>query len=572
MKPTLLSAILLFIILPFQGWSEETPPDLTLTEAGKYDLSLFLEVLEDPSGNLTIDDIRSPGYRDSFVSYEGRHPNLGMRNHPVWVRFSVANPGEDRDLYISYNYSLTDYVDYYEIIPGGRVRRLSGTEGGKSLETSFPYRRIVFDTAIPSGSTREYYLRVLSPRSAITVIMTLWDLKSFMEYERKALPIIGIVFGAALCISFYFFGMSFKLKEPAQFWFAMYLITLGIHVLLRAGVFQNLLPALPIFWYNIIHIFSIGFSFFSSIRFFRLFLELGRHARVLNRYLKVMEWAALAFIPLSFGPLVAAGLIGLLVNGITPIVTTVAAFYFWRKGVADAKYFAIGWLATNAACVIEFIRIIGVLPWYFWMYGALSTAVYWSIIFYTIAISNRIYHYKYFSEQDSLTGLANRHAMQRFLNTEWHRNLRTRRPLSILMIDVDRFKAFNDSQGHQKGDECLKKIVEVLENYATRPGDMAGRYGGEEFIIVLSETDADGAFMVAEKIRSSIEELGIPRKDDYGPGVTVSIGTATIVPSHDKSPSWLIDQADRALYQAKNTGRNKVCRQQLYNSLSSKKL
>jgi diguanylate cyclase (GGDEF)-like protein len=101
---------------------------------------------------------------------------------------------------------------------------------------------------------------------------------------------------------------------------------------------------------------------------------------------------------------------------------------------------------------------------------------------------------------------------------------------------------------------------------------MAGRYGGEEFIIVLSETDTKGAWMVANKIRSGVDELGIPRKDDYGTGVTVSVGTASVVPTPDKTPAWLIEQADRGLYQAKNTGRNKVCGSPSYSSPSSKKL
>ena len=159
---------------------------------------------------------------------------------------------------------------------------------------------------------------------------------------------------------------------------------------------------------------------------------------------------------------------------------------------------------------------------------------------------------------DGLTGIANRRYFDEYLEREWRAGLRYQKPLSLIMADVDFFKSYNDNYGHQCGDDCLKTVAGVLANGIKRATDLAARYGGEEFAVVLPDTDLDGAMVVAETIRRRVEELGIKNRDTQRGVVTVSFGVASQVPSREASQASLIAMADKALYQAKHSGRNQV--------------
>jgi diguanylate cyclase (GGDEF)-like protein len=161
---------------------------------------------------------------------------------------------------------------------------------------------------------------------------------------------------------------------------------------------------------------------------------------------------------------------------------------------------------------------------------------------------------------DGLTGIANHRVFQDRLAHEWARAERDGSPLSLLMIDVDAFKAYNDGLGHQAGDSCLRQVAQVVADHATRPGDLAARYGGEEFAVILAGTDDGGARAVADKLRAAVEALAVPHPGSpVAPAVTVSIGLATARPVLGGAPAMLVAAADGGLYRAKRSGRNRVC-------------
>jgi len=163
------------------------------------------------------------------------------------------------------------------------------------------------------------------------------------------------------------------------------------------------------------------------------------------------------------------------------------------------------------------------------------------------------------SRTDALTGLSNRRAFEETLQREVSRARRTERPLSLLMLDVDHFKRYNDTYGHQAGDRALQRVADVLTTAGRRGGDTAGRYGGEEFTVILAETDEDAAVHVAEAIRQGIEALAVPHESSpTAPHLTVSIGAATMAPGAAVDAEELIRLADTALYNAKAQGRNGV--------------
>jgi two-component system, cell cycle response regulator len=159
---------------------------------------------------------------------------------------------------------------------------------------------------------------------------------------------------------------------------------------------------------------------------------------------------------------------------------------------------------------------------------------------------------------DGLTKVANRRCFDARLNEEWKRLAREEKLLSIILFDLDFFKVYNDFYGHLAGDDCLTQIAQAIHQKVDRAGDLVARYGGEEFVVLLPNTDLDGAISVAERIQQTIKDLAIPhQQSSVKPIVTISIGIASVQPTIEVQPNTLIDQADQALYRAKYQGRDR---------------
>jgi diguanylate cyclase (GGDEF)-like protein/PAS domain S-box-containing protein len=160
---------------------------------------------------------------------------------------------------------------------------------------------------------------------------------------------------------------------------------------------------------------------------------------------------------------------------------------------------------------------------------------------------------------DPLTKIANRRHFDSFLEKEWQRATRTGAPLSLVVLDVDHFKLYNDTLGHAAGDVCLQQVAQAIDEHALRGTDLAARYGGEEFVLLFAETDANAAAALAESLRAHIEALQLPHpRSPTSPWITVSIGVATMTPRQNDRIESLFVAADRAMYAAKEEGRNRV--------------
>lgn len=156
---------------------------------------------------------------------------------------------------------------------------------------------------------------------------------------------------------------------------------------------------------------------------------------------------------------------------------------------------------------------------------------------------------------DGLTGLGNRRYFDEYLSAEWRRCMRTSASMAVLMIDVDHFKRYNDAYGHLAGDEVLKKVATVIQGGSTRSTDLAARFGGEEFVVVLPDVSPEGAQVVAERLVQHVRDLNIAHGDQR---VTISVGVAATMPDGTNSPADLVNAADRALFRAKDSGRDRV--------------
>ncbi len=168
-------------------------------------------------------------------------------------------------------------------------------------------------------------------------------------------------------------------------------------------------------------------------------------------------------------------------------------------------------------------------------------------------------HLRQISMFDGLTGIPNRRRFEEAISVEWKRCARVGSSLAVIMIDIDNFKRYNDTYGHLEGDECLRKVASGICEGLKRPADLAARWGGEEFVCLLPDTDSDAAFIIAEKIRNIIVDLDIPHQASVNSNiVTISLGVTAIIPKDGVNFADLMETADRGLYNSKNSGKNRV--------------
>ncbi len=239
--------------------------------------------------------------------------------------------------------------------------------------------------------------------------------------------------------------------------------------------------------------------------------------------------------------------IGLLINNLSPIIFTITIVLM---GIEVAQRHP--WLAFS--CISTAVALYGLRAAFLQGMYLRTQSELTGSAFSLIEANDRLLS---LSAQDGLTGIHNRRHFDEVIMREWKVAARSKQTLSLLMIDVDCFKALNDRYGHQEGDQCLRSIAAELRANLKRPNDLVARYGGEEFVVVLPGSDIDGAIAMAEVIRESVARLALPNEASVvGNVVTVSVGVSSRNPTEDTQVEDLIKSADRALYWAKGSGRN----------------
>jgi len=163
-----------------------------------------------------------------------------------------------------------------------------------------------------------------------------------------------------------------------------------------------------------------------------------------------------------------------------------------------------------------------------------------------------------YSTKDQLTNIPNRRSFDNRLDMEWKKAIREGKPISILMIDIDKFKVYNDTFGHHQGDVALQSVALTIKNSLNRVFDFAARWGGEEFVVLLPSTELEGTLHIGEKIRAEVENMVIPCENPIGNKVTISVGANIVYPHLHDSKEKFVEVADEALYKAKEAGRNRV--------------
>ncbi len=305
---------------------------------------------------------------------------------------------------------------------------------------------------------------------------------------------------------------------------------------------------------------SLAIYYVALTGFCRSFLGLGRWRRTLDAItlpVLILNVAAIAAerFALWHGPwksveeVAQAALLGLLfVRGIVAK----------RQGFAPARFYLVAFVFVAIGIAVNDLNLHGILLPRLSLTRAFSAGIALESLLFALALADRNRALSALVSLDGLTGIANRRSFDGALGRAWDRARRTNTALGVLMIDVDHFKRFNDSHGHQAGDEILRRIAQAVQGAVLRPDDVAARYGGEEFAIVLPLAEGEAARVVGERVRHNVRALAIPYPEAPNGIVTVSVGVASARPEPGLTEGTILATADQALYQAKHEGRDKV--------------
>ncbi len=587
-------ALLLQVLAPASAGVVELAPD-----TGELALSPHVTFRHDISGAETVDEAWRLLGTDAFAPLPGGNPAFGFQDGAFWVHARVLNRNQEEPRWLMVQtYPLSDRLDVYLRYPDGRVEHQAGGDTLPFGERAIRYRHPNFLLDLPAGQPVDILFRVQS-QSSMQVPLVLYTPAAFTELSRDAQFAIGLYYGILLALFFYNLVLWLVLRDASYFWYLFHISAFGLVLFCLNGLgFEYLWPnntwladkSVPL---------SISLALIGMHQFARVFLGLGERWPLGNRVSIVAIAAFVCFgIAAVFVPyrlITPAVSLAVLVS---IVWITVASIDSVRKGYAPARLFLLSWAMFLAGTAIYTLVAFGVIPKnFFTEYGVqLGSAL--EMLFLSVALSYRYASLRNENERivseanvqlerkvaqrtrelrnildqleeahsrlressrrDGLTGLHNRSHFHDAFERLLVASNQERRPLSLLMVDLDFFKSINDEYGHLVGDDVLRaasqRIGAVLEPHDA----LLARFGGEEFVAVLPGTDLRAAVAVAEDVRRAISST--PCESQHGPAVRVSasVGVHTVVPGTVDDIEDALQVADQALYAAKANGRDCV--------------
>ncbi|MGV7931030.1 MAG: diguanylate cyclase [Spirochaetota bacterium] len=477
-------------------------------------------------------------------------------------------------------FSFSDIDTAYELIIDG-VRLCGAGQYGMTMATSKPewLPKVCGYTA--DGGPIDLRLRISNfhhrrggPANSIVFGRT-EDLRDFRE---KSIAFEMFLFGSILIMSLYHIGLYLlRRKDPSPLYFSFFGLCLGVRGLVTGQFYLvNIWRALP--WEALA---KIAYAcIYVSLPIFMMFLRslfpdefdrrVLRFSQVAGAIMTLLVLATPASI---YSHALTEYQFLLVAGGLYSIYVLIRAAVNGRQGAA---IFIAGFIILFVAVTNDLLHNNQVIQTAYLASFGMYVFLFSQTMMLSMRFSRAFREVEYLLEEkgcledtnlmleslsflDDLTAIPNRRRFSEFINSEWRRSARNRSTIALVMIDIDFFKLFNDNYGHGTGDEVLQKVATTLQGALKRPGDFVARYGGEEFVVVLPDTDVQGALVIAEAMRREIEVLGIPHRfSATSDRLTISLGVAGMIAERDASPRVLIEAADAALYRAKQAGRNRV--------------
>lgn len=600
-KRQLVLALVLILVAGFTqvAGAVAAPAPVVLESGGEpYPLGLHTEYFEDTSAALSLHDIMAPVNAAHFERSRHATPNFGFTKSSYWLRFTIRNESRERDSwFLHIAYPLLDNITLYQIDGDGRIRQQLGGRLAAEREKTAHLKGSLFELEIPRGETHVFYLRA-STENSLLIPVTLWDAQSFVKYTNLVQFLTGSYYGIIVAMLLYNLLLYVSVKGAIYCYYVAYLFFFGLFLFCTNGYASYYFGAESAWWNTRAIVVCVALAALAAIQFTRALLEVERHLSLWNRLLKGLMVACALVAASSFVleyriALQAATILGLTVSG----SLLVFGIECWIKGIPTARFYVVAWALFLFGCMTFALMAYAIVPANAVTKYSMQIGSALEVLLLSFALAYRIKllqgenerinseatrnlerrvaerteelnialadlssaneRLSELNQRDNLTGARNRVYFDTTLRSEWRNALRGDYPLALLVLDIDHFKRVNDSHGHLCGDEVLRRIAAVVQGTLARSTDELIRYGGEEFVILLPHTDAEGAAMVAERIRCEVAGTRVEFNGSHV-NVRVSIGVAAIRPSVGDNPADLIASADAALYAAKDDGRDRV--------------
>lgn len=554
------------------------------------------------SGPLLTEDVHSAfSLPDSaFTQHSNEMPNFGFTQDRYWFRTLLLQPGSDENWLLELRYPPLDHVDVFLLDAHGEV--LQTAHGGD--RRPFASRGILnrhFTALLPMPLNEPVWLYIrVQTDGSLQLPALLTRPEQFVADSRNEQYLLGLYYGILLSMLLYNLLIYFSIRDSSYLYYIFYIGTYSLFQMTLNGLaFEYLWPEATA-WNNRALPFLMTISMFALMLLTRTFLRTGSSISASSRLLMLASSAlvviAVGSLFMPYNPAIrlasATGVIG-------PLVVFYAGANSLLRGNRQARFFLLAFSALLVGMAMYALKTFHVLPGNVVTENGLQIGSALQMILLAFALADRMRLLKEANvkieqearqrlEQrveertrelngvlgelegknrllselntiDGLTGVRNRAYQDQLLVTEWARAFRHKRPISVLMVDIDHFKAINDNHGHQCGDAALRQVAQIIQAHLKRPSDVVCRYGGEEFMVILPETAAEGACALAESIRQALADTEIDT-GNCALRLTVSIGVGSCVPqtSDEQAIATLIGLADVALYEAKAGGRNQV--------------
>ena len=516
-------------------------------------LSSEIDLMEDKSAELDVEAVSHAPANTGFVAATPQSTNIGFSASAWWVRLKLHNTSnQPRLVYLRQGYPLIDSLDLFEPDSGGGWRQHATGDRRPFASRDVSHRDFLVPLTVPPQSERTYYVRFAS-QGPVDIHMSVLDPNTLAATLSREQLAYGVYFGCVLMLLVWSGLVFVAVRDQAFLAYFAYVASFGIYMTVNTGfAYQYLWPDSPR-WANTCLIVLLSVALVTALQFSITILRSRDYTPrlfLLARALQSLAVVSVALAPfLAYAQLIRPVTFLILVSVIFMIALGIVSLL---AGSRPARYYVIAWGAFLAGSIIFVLKNFGVVPHTFmsqhsWQMGALV-----EMILLSMTLSSRMNELKHQSRTDPLTLLGNRRLFDDRLPIEFRHAREEQRPLSLLMLDIDNFKAYNDRHGHSVGDEAIKVVSSALRRYARKPL-LACRYGGDEFCVILPGTGAEAAAKLAERLRANVESALA-----NGTRITISVGYASLAtnefPSHDK----LFDAADAALYSAKEAGRNRV--------------
>jgi diguanylate cyclase (GGDEF)-like protein len=513
------------------------------------EFSRHIDLLEDPSGTLTIDDVT----RARFTPGTLAAANVGFTRSVWWARVTMRNEApRERELFLRQTYPLIDYLDVYEQKGPGQWRTHSTGDRRPFGARDIAHRDFIFPINVAAQSERVVYLRYQS-QGPIDISLALFSSPQLLESLSREQLAYGIYYGCVLMLLVWSSLVFIAVRDKAFLAYFAYVCTFGMYMLIHNGLaYQYLWPDSPR-WGNTSLVALINVALFAGLQFSRMILRAKEVIPRLDLAARILQGIAVVLLLASpivpYSTIIAPITLLVLIGVIFMLLLGVAAMVL---GSRPARFYVIAWSSFLCGSVVFLLKTFGILPHTFltqngWQIGSLL-----EMILLSMTLSTRMNELQQQSRTDPLTLLGNRRLFDDKLPEEFAMAREQHRPLSLLVLDIDHFKGYNDRHGHVRGDHAIKAVANELRKVACKPL-MAFRYGGEEFTMILPGVDCQSAALMSERLRRAVEET---LHGDLG--ITVSIGYACLSRGDFETAEKFFEAADAALYTAKQRGRNCV--------------